>query len=394
MIKRIFRYLQLQKVGAFELFAALYPILSGYSYGPLHGNIIFILILAVWALFKKRKHFKTLWLNVLIAFVLVHEFFLMLLIPVPGYFLNNTISIALISISILPICRAINFEKFAGSLNWVAIMTIGGLVYQAMIVFAGGIVTPLKLPFMPAMDATTRLYEEVVRPTSFFWEPASFVTFLMVPLFISLLRKTYVWSGIIILSMFLSTSSTGILMSFIILALYLMSQKVKMRTRIMVVVLGIGLAFALVKSSYFEAGINKIENTDIESNIRLMNGIYLFESMDAGELILGFKAPNVEDFAYMRHVPLLGRGAFVPTFWLTWAKYGIFGLAILLTMYLSFIRADRTTLPYVVVLIIAMSFQSISFGSSTFAYQLIFLYSYINRNYITQRLTRWQKVIR
>lgn len=378
MVKKIIEYLNLNHIGFLEIGVALYPILAGYSYGVIKGNMVFLILLAIISLFRNSISISTKWLNILSLFVVVHEALLMLIIPVKGYFINSTISILIICLCIIPISRAINYAKLVGSLNWVSIISIGGLIYQVGIVMSGGTVSPLKIPFMPDLDSGSRLFEVVTRPTSFFWEPAALVTFLMIPLFISLTQKKYLWTGILILAMFLSTSSTGILMSIVMLIVYVLTQKISFRTRLFVVVFGLSLTFALLNSSYFEAGVNKIENIDPEKNARLMNGLFLYKSLDTSETIFGIEAANVDDY-YAKHGGIyFGFGnIFVPAFWLTLAKYGVIGLIIFIGLYINFIIKDRTLLPYIIVLFISMFFQSISIGSSGFAYQLIFLYSYI-----------------
>lgn len=383
-MNKALKYLGLRDVGAFEVLVALYPILAGYTWGVLKGNLIFIALLTVWALALKRQgKFKMLWLELLIAFVAIHEFILMAIIPVQSYFINNTISILVISLSIIPIARAVDFNKLVGALNWVSIFSILGIVYQFTMVVRGIPVSPLKLPFLPEMESTTRLYSESIRPSSFFWEPAAFVTFLMVPLFISLYQKKYIWTAILILAMFLSTSSTGILMSMVMLAVYILTQKVKFWTRIFVVVLGIGLLYGLTHSSYFDAGVEKIENTDPEKNARLMNGWFLYQSMSEEEVLLGVDAANIDEY-YAKHGGYyFGAGnVFVPSFWLTLAKYGIVGLFLFFMVYISILRKDKATLPYIIVLFISMMFQSVSIGSCGFAYQLICLYAFVNRGAI------------
>lgn len=383
MSHRILSYLDLNKLGAFELFVALYPILCGYSWGVLHGKMIFIALTAIWALaFKGEIKFSMKWLVALITFVIIHELLLMAVIPIHSYFINNTISILIVSLSILPIARAIDYRKFVGAVNWVAIISIIGIVYQFTMILRGMPVTPLKLPFLPEMESTARLYEESIRPSSFFWEPAAFVTFLMIPLFISLREKKFIWTGVLVLAMFLSTSSTGILMSMVMLIAYIFTQKVKFRTKVLVVLMGVGLFYGLTHSSYFEAGVNKIENTDPEKNARIMNGIFLYEAMSGEDVMFGVPAANIDEF-YEEHAGFyFGAGnVFIPTFWLTLAKYGIIGLFLFIMVYISLYKKDKTILPYLLVLFISMYFQSAStVGSSLFAFQLIFLYRFVNRD--------------
>ncbi len=381
MVKAITKYLLLNKADAFSLFVALYPILAGYTWGRLHGNMIFIMGLAIWALVGRRKaKFSMLWLKALIGFVMLHELLLMTMIPVQSYFINNTISIVIISLSIIPIAKSLDYQKFVGALNWVAILSIVGILYQFTMVLKGIPVSPIKIPFLPDMESGTRLYEESIRPSSFFWEPAAFVTFLMVPLFVSLYEKKYIWTAILALSMFLSTSSTGILMSMVMLAIYILTQKVKFWTRVLVVILGIGLAYSLTHLSYFEAGVQKIENTDLEENARLMNGIFLYKALSPQEVLFGINAANIDEYYLNNGGYYIGAGnVFIPSFWLTLAKYGIIGVFLFLIVYISLVKKDKTLLPYIIVLFVSMFFQSISIGSSGFAFQLIFLYLYVNR---------------
>lgn len=397
MLNKFLKYLNLRDIGILEMLVALYPILAGYSYGMIKGNMLFILLTAIVAILKNNKlkgSVRCQWLVVVILFVALHELILMSAIPVRSYFINNTISILIICVSIIPIIKTVKYDKLIGSLNWVAIISIVGLLYQVSIVLAGGTVSPIKLPFMPDMDTGTRLYEVVVRPSSFFWEPAAMVTFLMVPLFISLTQKKYIWTGVIMIAMFLSTSSTGILMSFVMLAVYTLTQKIKFTTRIFIVALGLGLGFFLLNSHYFEYGVDKIKNTDPEKNARLMNGIFLFDEMSTSDKIWGIPAANVDEYYETHGGKNFGRGSvFVPTFWLTWAKYGIFGLLLFLGMYISLLKRNKTLLPYIVVIFIAMFFQSISIGSSGFAYQLIFLYTYVNQAKLYQFKPRLRKAI-
>lgn len=397
MIKNVFSYLNLNNIGAFEFFLTLYPILAGYGWGFLTGKLLFIILLLIWTIqLPKKKNINFKWLKILIGFVMLHEILLMFIIPVQSYFINNTLSIILISISVIPISRSVDYQKFVGSLNLVAVISIIGLLYQLAMIMRGLTVHPIKLPFLPEMTSDTRLYEEGVRPTSFFWEPAALVTFLMVPLFISLHEKKYIWSIILILSMFLSTSSTGILMSIVMLVVYVFTQKITFRTRILVVVLGICMVYGLTHSSYFEAGVEKIENTDPEKNKRLINGLFLYDAMSEENLIFGIPAANVVEF-FDKNGGMIFRSSdgsiFVPAFWLVLGKYGFIGMFLYLMVYISIEKKDPTTIPYIIVLFISMFFQVASnIGANTFTFQLIFLYSYISRHYYINKASKRPKM--
>ena len=388
MINKVTSYLQLNNIGFLEIMVALYPILLGYAYGPINGNLLFILLIVFLSIERRKKKINFIWLKILILYIAIHEIMLMFIIPVQSYFINNTFSIIVISLCIMPIARTINFNKFIGAWNLISIISIIGLLYQVMIVMAGGSVSPIKLPFMPDMSSDSRLYEEVVRPTSFFWEPAALVTFLMITLYISLIQKKYIWSIIIMTSMFLSTSSTGILMSFVMLIVYVLTQKNSLKTRICVIFAGVGLLGVLLTSSFFSAGRDKINSTNPENNARLINGVLLFEGLSKSDIILGIDAANVDDY-YKKHGNgfYLGKDrAFIPSFWLMLAKYGVPGLFLFIGLYISLLKKDKSLLPYVCVILVSTFFQGVSFGNGIFAYQLIFIYSYINRNKLFNKI--------
>lgn len=237
-MKRLIHYLSIDNIGVLELLFASYCILSGYSWGIVKGNLLFLFIMAIMAYIRKGKSVvKMKELTWLVTFVAIHEFVLAMVINAPGYMINNTISILISCILIYPIVRALNIEKLLGALNLVGIISIVGIVYHYIIIRNGGTVSPIPLPFMPGLDTASRLYEEGNRPTSFYWEPAAFVTYMMVPLFLALRNKKFIWSMVIIVSMFLSTSTTGITMSLFMLVCYLFTQKISIKYKALIVVI-------------------------------------------------------------------------------------------------------------------------------------------------------------
>lgn len=383
-MKKLVQYLHLNEIGLLEMLFAFYYILSGYSWGVIKGNVFFALLMAIIAFAKKKKNrFAMRELLWVIVFVFIHELILFFGISGPQYMINNVLSSVLICISVFPIVRAIDYKKMVGSLNWVAILSIGGIAYHFFILTNGGVVRPIPLPFLSDFaDDSTRLLEEGFRPTSFYWEPAAFVTFMMVPLAISLFENRFIWSGIIMFSMFLSTSTTGITMSILMLMVYILSQKVKIGYKIGVSLIGGLLIYALFFSLLFSEGLDKIYSTDFETTSRIANGLNIVKSVNPSDLVFGIPSPNLYDYynsggINSSDIIIKDNSIFCSTFWLVLAKYGIFGLLLFLMIYLRCMRESRYALPYIAVLLVAMFFQSLPIGSSGFAYQLVFLYSFI-----------------
>lgn len=382
MIKKILSYLYLNEIGVLELMFAFYPILSGYAYGAIRMDLFVLLVMDVIVLLRPHKK----WLKCspliwLMFFVLFHEFVLFIYLGADRSYLFNTIIGYFITfISIFIIAPALNYKKLVGSLMWVGILSAGGILYHFYIIQTGGVCHPIKLPFMPDLASDTRLFEEVNRPTSFYWEPAAFVTYMMVPLFISLYQRKFLLTGGIIFVMFLSTSSTGILLSILICGIYIFTQKVKLRYKLLLLSLAAIMVVFLLSSEIFEAGVTKIEKMDIENTSRLINGPTLIMDMPMEHLITGMPEANVIDYnrinpATSNLLPTRSGGIFVSTFWLVWAKFGIIGLFLYLNLYYRLIKRNLQLLPYGLILIIAMFFQGLMF-SAIFTFQIIFMVAF------------------
>lgn len=384
MISKISSFFNLGKIGLLELILALYPILSGYSYGFIHLNDILLLLLCAMAYNKRHDVILDKSIKLLLIYFLVHEFIVWLgFAGMPSYMFNNTLSSAICLVSILIISPAIDYRKYIHSLMWVSIIVIIGLIYHFLLIKTGHSVTPIKFPLLPDLPSTTRLYEVGDRPVSFFWEPASCATFLMVPLFCALSERKFLLSGLLIFFLFLTTSSTAILLSLMMCAFFVFfTKKTGVYAKIMMIcVIGIA-AYMLFNAEIFAYGMGKIENTDIETTSRLYNGPELFRNMPLIHFITGIPSANITDYYFQSgyintaHLMVKEDAVFMPTFYLIFAKLGIVGFCLYLWTYIKPLFINRNLCPYVFVYIVAMFFQSIALGS-TYAWQFIFIHSYL-----------------
>lgn len=382
MFKRLFSYLEIGKVGLLELLFAFYPILSGYAYGPLRMDVLVLVIMSFLAYIRKKEIYYYIPFFALAVYVILHECLLFGLLPLqPTYHINTIISTSIVFASIVLIVPALDWRKLKSALTIVAIISMLGILYHFILIQAGQKIHPIKIPFLPALAQGTRLHELGSRPVSFYWEPAAFVTYMMVPLFLSLTDKKLYWTLAIIFSMFLSTSSTGIILSVGMIGAYMLTQKMSIKSRVFIVIIGVGIVYFLLNSSMFEAGVKKIDNTKIEETSRLINGPRLVAAMPTEHLFFGIPCSNVDDYykegnVHARLLYTRQGTIFVSTFWLMLAKFGIIGLLTYLNLYFQNFRNNRRLMPYVLVLIVAMFSQGIMF-TSTFAFQMIFMFSFI-----------------
>ena len=192
-MRKICDNLDIRRFGLLEVLIALYPILMGYQYGSIPCTLLFLLVMDLLALFRKTNFsLPSKYMKYLAVFVIMHEVILCATMKsLPSYHVNSIVSLLVIIPSIFVIVPVVNFEKLKGAINLIAVICMMGMFYHFIILQTGYYVSPIKVPFMPDMQSGTRLYSEVFRPCSFFWEPQSYCTFMSVPLFYSLIDKKY-----------------------------------------------------------------------------------------------------------------------------------------------------------------------------------------------------------
>lgn len=389
-MKKIIRYFHLNNIGIFELLFAFYPIIAGYKYSlPMFA--IVLLAFDVWILFFKRK--KIVFdkkIVILFVYVFCHELFLLATLPpTPAYFVNNFLSYLLVVVSIPIISSGLDFQKFVGALYFVSLICLGGLIYHFLVISAGGEVHPIKLPFMPEMESTSRLYDVMKRPSSFFWEPQSYCSFMFIPLFLAFKEKKILWAFTIIFSLLLSGSTTGIIMSFVVIAIYIFTQGLSYKTKYGILLLSVPVFFLFINLSLFQVGREKMMDTDINDNSRLYNGPVLVSRMQVNEFILGVHDFSASDY-YMSGKTgsssyLIDKydTIYISTFWHVIVKFGLIGLIIYMSLYLVPLIRNRSLLLYLGPLI-ATLFSNPDFLGAYFAFEFIFIYSFLlsnNRNY-------------
>ena len=368
---KIVNYLDLKYVGLLEFVFAFTPILSGFSLGRIPLSVLmWVILIGIVVLQGKLNRFKTFKpLLVFIIYWLVHTFVIMIVDDVN---INGFIAQIIYFVAVFTIYPALDIKKLKGSLNWVAIISIVGLLFQWQEILRGGTVRPLGLPGLTM--AESRLLLESLRPSSFFMEPASYVAFMICPLFFALTEKKYTWVITLILSMFLTTSTTGIVLSFIMLIVNALSaRKAKAWTLIFALLIGGGLYYVLMNSSVFEVGVDKVENTDVSTNVRLAQGRYVVSTMQPEEYIFGVLFSTAYNYCSSGRAPNViyyGKSVFLSTFWEILLLYGLVGLAFYLNVYIQIIKQNRITLTLAIALVAVLF-------SSGYALGLVYIFTLI-----------------
>lgn len=377
--------------GILELAIALYPIIAGYGYGSFQLAFGFLFILDVCLVCHKKpcnQSFNKLYYYM--VFIILHYIIWMFVLSsVPSYFINSFIADLIYLTSIVIIVPHLDFEKLKNAIYIVTIVCIVGMLYHVVMLKSGHSIQPIKLPFMPEMSSTTRLYSLLNRPTSFFWEPQSYSSYMLVPLFFTLKERKILCAFAIAATMVLSTSTTGILMALFMIGFFLLTQKQKMKYRILGIVAIVGLIYFLLYSSFASAGLEKLQSTDVEENNRTINGLLIAKNMNFFDWIFGVPYANLQD-AYeagyiTKELIIYADGeVFVSAFWFCLCCQGIIGLYFFLNIYWDIFKKNKTILPYLICIIISL-FSNPDILGASYVFQLIIMYVFLSNNKITNK---------
>lgn len=373
-------------IGILELAIALYPIIAGYGYGSFQLAFGFLLIVDIFLINRKRQHKYSFGkIYQYMAFIVVHCAIWLLVMPsIPSYFINSFIADIIYLISIVIIVPQVDFDKLKNAIYIVTIICAVGMLYHVFMIKSGHSIQPIKLPFMPDMSSKARLYSFLDRPTSFFWEPQSYASFMLVPLFFLLREKRLICAFAIAATMILSTSTTGIIMALFMIGFYMVTQKQKMQYRILGIIAVIGLVYFLLYSSFTAAGLEKLQNTDVEENNRTINGLLIAKDMSFFDWLFGVPYANLQDAyeaGYITNNLIIHADGevFVSAFWICLCCQGIIGLFFFLSIYLDILKNDKTVLPYLICIIIGL-FSNPDILGAAYVFQLIIMYTFIINN--------------
>lgn len=386
-MKKIQEFFGIHTLGWLEFIIALYPILSVYYYGKVLLYLAIPLIVSILLLVTNRtktinynfKHFF-----VLIGYLIIH--FVLWIVVIgspPSYYYNSHIQFFVIIFSLVIILPYLNLNKLCSCINLVGVICACGLLYHAFELMLGHSITTIVLPFMPDPSESSRLFEYVLRPVSFFTEPQTYVSYMIIPLFLALSRRNLIWALGISVTILLSGSTTGIVMIAIMFGSYFFASKLGFIYRLLLVAAIIGLGYFLITSEYTAVGLNKMNDINLSENARIVNGFLVAKFMSVTDYVFGVPYANATDFCYGSNVAgmvILDRSGsvFVSAIWVAIIQYGLFGLMIYLNLYYQILKIDKSIFPYWLCIVIAL-FTNPDFIGSNFLFILLFSYTYVKQ---------------
>ena len=372
ILRGISEYLHIKHVGLLELLFSFTPMLSGFSlYGLPLSVLMWALLLAIIFIQHGKLSLRNFVpLTLFAVYWVVHTVVIMIYDDVN---LNGFIAQLLYFFAVYALYPNMDSKKLKGSLNWVAIIAMGGLLYQWTFVLRGEMVHPLEIPGLEMSDE--RLEQLNLRPSSFFMEPAAYVAFMVCPLAFSLIERKFIWAGVLILSIYLTTSTTGLVGSFIMLGASLIRKERNLKSYVWNAILGGVLFYSLFNFDVFEYGVTKFENTDTETNVRLVQGRYVVSTMRPSEYYFGAPYSTAYNYSLAGRAPdvvYYGKTVYMSTFWLMILLYGVIGLLLYLNIYFQILRKNWRTLPLIAFMFAVMFSGGYGVGTG-FVFTLVVL---------------------
>ena len=372
--------------GVKELLISFFPILCAYNLGAFPLGLLIIVLLMFLCIIKPGKTDYHLYkpLIIFLAFYLIHDLVLSVFVTASGsYFINSIVEQVIYLASIVIISPKLNANKFKWCLYLVSLVSIIGLTYQMNEILSSGFAHPLEVP---GLDMPIKRLENLsARPSSYFMEPAAYVNFMCAPIALSLIEKKYVWSAIIIISMFITTSTTGIISAFILLTAYVLTQNIGWKKNIILLIFGSVLFYSLINLSIFDAGVEKLDTVNTETNMRIRQGPSIVSTMEPFDFVLGVPYANPADYcragkAAGANYIFLGDSIYMSTFWLVIFRFGIVGLLFYLLIFYKLYRSSKVVRPYIVGLL-ATIFTGSFFIGPLFVFPMIVMYNMSQEKY-------------
>lgn len=316
-------YEEKKKITFLEIIIPLFYILNQYKVMKVSLGLLAIIFAIATVIIKKKALIAYSPLLALFMFMLFHDVFKMF---VAGFAINSWIERTIYLAFLMCVPENVDRNNLYRIWKIIGLIAMTGLFYQSFQVYAlGRSVSIIKIfPFLELAGNNVSLYG---RPHSIFLEPAAYSTWILPLLCMSLARSEFVWAAIISVSIFFSTSSTGIIMVgiswlfFTIIGQSVVGRRNNRLILVSVLIIGFGV---LTNTDLFSAGLNKLTNIsldDTSNNTRIMLGFLLYAGLPIVQKVFGIPYLSVESYLRSGNVEL-----------------GLYGLS-LRTSYLGFVNA-------------------------------------------------------
>ncbi|EIT83973.1 hypothetical protein A374_18099 [Fictibacillus macauensis ZFHKF-1] len=357
------------------IFLSLFPILSLYQMLPLVNIGYFIIFLFILLKYITREFKPS--INIKLFFVLSLIIFINLIVGLLKYSnigntINNSAGILIFTLLAIVLCVPENLskEKLYISSKFVGIFSTIFLFYQSINFHVFQVIVKGNLPFLTPLEDGFKSIEWG-RPSAFFYEPAHYAIYIGPIFAISLIKKDYITAVLFFVGLFVSTSSTGILIAFIIpMYIYIKSVK-KIFSKLFILILTAFIFF--ITTSLNNSLWDKVDSENLSSNIRVLGTLDYLKNFSDIEFIFGIGINRLAEFA-MNHGFIAYNYANAYVYSLI--SFGVIGGSIWLFYNISLVKQLSREYRVLIIILICISFSDQILFNRNLLYLLIWIYTF------------------
>ena len=279
---------------------ALFPIMALYEFLPLL-NIGYFLLLVLIIINTIIKNF-----NININYKMLAVMFVLivinLLVGLNKYIetentINNSVGMAVFALlaSFILTSDFLDKEELYNKSKIVALLATFFLFYQFVeYKFFGNVILgklPLLNPIEEAFGSIT-----YGRPTSFFYEPAHYALYIGPIYALSLMKREFVTSLVLLIGLILSTSATGIIFALTIPVIVLLNSGEKFSFKHVALIITGLLALIIVSNTFYDQFFQKISFDALLTNIRVFGTIDYFRHFGTEDWLFGIGINRLREF--------------------------------------------------------------------------------------------------
>ncbi|MEH2957662.1 hypothetical protein [Candidatus Merdisoma sp. JLR.KK006] len=287
----------------FEYIFAFFPMLYGYSFKGIGLDLIIMIFASLFLLRNQGFRFIANKQNrdflLLFCYVIIKDLFIVILGQSNSSesFHRLLSNIAYIFLFLILLGKDFNQKKFYKGLKISGTVFTAGLLYHLVLIYRFGL--PAKgISIIPGYEFVNNNW--LNRPRSFFSEPAALAQAMLPLLFYSLHKKDYKWSLIATFTIFMSTSTAGILLAGVLWIMEFIIGKGKRAHKILVIIVFLMSGAFLLRTEIATDSIAALQNRlsgGGSTSVRVFLGFEILSTMQPNQFITGLLYNKAYDYA-------------------------------------------------------------------------------------------------
>ncbi|GEM_PF-1637574 len=299
-------------------------------------------------------------------------------ISITGY-LHNSIQLGITAVICAYFVKStiVNMGIFYKYLKVIALVSSLFLFVQFYF-YMKGIIVYGFIPYM-SMDSIKGIITSISygRPNSFFLEPAHFAIYVLPVYAISLYKKDYIISIILLLALIFSTSSTGIVIGIIVTIIFIVKKDtIPIIIKWILLLIGIMVIVLFIPFIAQSSILKKISFISLIENIRVFGTLKYFKYFNAKELLTGVGINQIS--SYLKIYANVNVTNYANAIFFSFLSFGVLGGTVWTTYVVSLFKLNKNKILYLVFILVCFSDQILF--NRNLIYLLLILHIFSNTN--------------